>query len=100
MPVQTVDTFPALISCFVADLAHLLEETTPRTPSATDFIDLVERTRDILASSSLGNLTDDSEELDAAVTYLTDALESDVADKKVLLAKARTHLRDAIDTAS
>ncbi|WP_406347911.1 hypothetical protein OH787_40715 (plasmid) [Streptomyces sp. NBC_01547] len=38
MPVQTVDTFPALISCFVADLAHLLEETTSRTPSATDFI--------------------------------------------------------------
>ncbi|MFE5560297.1 hypothetical protein [Streptomyces sp. NPDC056544] len=99
MPVQTVDPFPALISRFVADLAHLLEETTPRTPSATDFIDLVERTRDILASSSLGNLTDAGEDSDAAVTYLTDALESDPADKKVLLAQARTHLRDAIDTA-
>ncbi|MFE9222795.1 hypothetical protein ACFYN3_41800 [Streptomyces lavendulae] len=100
MPVQTVDTFSALISCFGSDLAHLLEETTPRNPSPTDFIYLVERTRDILASSSLGNLNDAGEDLDAAISYLTDALESDPADKRVLLARARTHLRDAIETAS
>ncbi|MEU9031882.1 hypothetical protein AB0D46_31055 [Streptomyces sp. NPDC048383] len=66
----------------MADLAHLLEETTPRTPSATDFIDVVERARDILASSSLGNLIDASEDLDAAVTYLTEARESHPAGRR------------------
>ncbi|MFI5621737.1 hypothetical protein [Streptomyces sp. NPDC051567] len=99
MPVQTVDTFPALVSRFVADLANLLEEPTPRTLSATDFIDLVERTRDVLGSSSLGTLYDASEDLDAAAIYLTDALDSEPADQTLLLARARTHLRDAIETA-
>ncbi|MEU4729648.1 hypothetical protein [Streptomyces sp. NPDC023588] len=61
---------------------------------------MVERARDMLAGSSLSHLTHASDELDAAVTYLTDALETDPVHKKVLLAKACAHLRDAIETAS
>ncbi|MFD3779764.1 hypothetical protein [Streptomyces sp. NPDC058612] len=102
MAVQTAqaDTFAALRDCFTADLADLIGDEPPRDPTPNAFIDMVERVRDILASSSIGSWQDAGEELDSAATYLTDALTEPGADQPVLLARARTHLRDAVETAS
>lgn len=73
---------------------------SPRGATPNAFIDLAEEVRDVLARFSVGNMQDASEELDAAVTYLTDALTSPYGDQPSLLAWARTHLRDGIETAS
>ncbi|MEU3953613.1 hypothetical protein AB0F45_15035 [Streptomyces achromogenes] len=101
MAVQTrTDTFAALRACFAADLAALIEVPVPRDATPDVFIDLVEEVRDILRSSSLGTWQDASEDLDRAADCLTDALTSPDADQGSLLARARTHLRDAIATAS
>ncbi|MER7112219.1 hypothetical protein [Streptomyces sp. NPDC000229] len=101
MAVQTkADTFAALRDCFAADLAALIGDEPPRDITRNKFIDLVEEVRDVLATSSVGNWQDASEELDSAVSYLTDALTSEPGDQQVLLGKARTHLRDAIETAT
>ncbi|MFF5131043.1 hypothetical protein ACFY41_29485 [Streptomyces syringium] len=102
MAVQTAqaDTFTALRDCFTADLAALIGDEPPRDLTANAFIDLVERVRDVLASSSMGASQDAGEDLDSAATYLTDALTEPGADQPALLARARTHLRDAIETAS
>lgn len=96
----TTDTFSALIDCFSADLAALIEEDKPESTSRLAFIEQVERARDILGAASIGCLQDASEELDFAVTSLTDALTSTPHEKRMLLAKARTHLRDAMETAA
>ncbi|MGW2425570.1 hypothetical protein ACWC0C_41105 [Streptomyces sp. NPDC001709] len=103
MTTQTkADTFAALRDCFAADLAALIGEQPPHStkPIAFAFIELVEQVRDVLSASSLGNWQDASEDLDSAVTYLTDALTNSPADQPSLLARARTHLHDAIATAS
>ncbi|MFI0742709.1 hypothetical protein ACH4PU_32205 [Streptomyces sp. NPDC021100] len=102
MTVQTRNTtFAALRDCFATDLATLIGDPSQRGATPTDFIDLVEEVRDVLAASSLGTWQDASEELDSAVSYLTDALTSpDADDQRLLLARARTHLRDGIETAS
>ncbi|MFE4258237.1 hypothetical protein [Streptomyces sp. NPDC056883] len=102
MAVQTAhtNTFTALDTCFTADLAALIGSEPARGLTPNQFLDLVEEVRDILADSSLGNFQDASEELDSAATYLTDALTEPGADQPALLARARTHLRDAIETAS
>uniref|UniRef100_UPI002F908FB8 hypothetical protein n=1 Tax=Streptomyces virginiae TaxID=1961 RepID=UPI002F908FB8 len=105
MAVQTapVDTFTALDTCFTADLADLaalIGSEPPRDLTPNRFIDLGEEVRDVLASSSLGNFQDAGDDLDSAATYLTDALTEPGADQPALLARARTHLRDAIETAS
>ncbi|MEU5539128.1 hypothetical protein [Streptomyces sp. NPDC020362] len=101
MSAQTkTDTFAALIGCFTTDLAALTGDEPKRVTSPTAFIDLVERVRDVLDMTSVGTLQDASEELDSAVIYLTDALTSQASDQPSLLAWARTHLRDAIETAS
>lgn len=101
MAVQTkADTFAALNDCFTTDLATLIGDEPPRNTTPNKFIDLVEQVRDVLATSSIGNLQDASEDLDSAVTYLTDALTSPDGDQPSLMAWARTHLRDAIETAS
>jgi fumarate hydratase class II len=94
------DTFAALDDCFTTDLAALIGGEPPRNPTPNQFIDLVEQVRDVLATSSLGNLQDASEDLDSAVDSLTDALTSPDGDQRSLLAAARTHLRDAIETAN
>ncbi|MCO8303610.1 hypothetical protein [Streptomyces sp. RKCA744] len=100
MAVQTRnDTFTALRDCFATDLAALIGDEAPRGITPDAFIDLVERVRDVLGSSSLGNWQDASEDLDRAVGYLTDALTSTDGDQASLLAWARTHLRDGIATA-
>ncbi|MFI6359530.1 hypothetical protein ACIBJF_44730 [Streptomyces sp. NPDC050743] len=75
----------------------VLSEEAPQNPTPTDFIYLVERVRDVLATASVGCLQQASENLDSAVTYLTDALTSPPSDQRSLLAWARTHLRDAIE---
>lgn len=90
------DTFAALNDCFTTDLAALIGDDPPRNVTPASFIDLVKRVRDVLAMASVGNLQDASEDLDTAVTYLTDALTSPNGDQPSLLAWARTHLRDAI----
>ncbi|MFH9425490.1 NUDIX domain-containing protein [Streptomyces sp. NPDC017529] len=91
------DTFTVLSSCFSADLAALISEEAPQhiTPSA--FIDLVERARDALATASVGYLQEACEDLDAAVSHLTNALTSTEDEQRALLARARTHLRDALE---
>ncbi|MGR8012258.1 hypothetical protein [Streptomyces sp. A5-4] len=94
------DTFAALDTCFTADLAALIGSEPPRSLTPTRFIDLVEEVRDVLAESRLGHFQDASEDLDCAATYLTDALTEPDADQPALLARARTHLRDGIGTAS
>ncbi|MFG2684184.1 hypothetical protein [Streptomyces sp. NPDC048392] len=93
------DTFAALDTGFSADLAALIGSDAPRALAPTRFIDLVEDVRDVLAASRLSHLEDASNSLDSAVTHLTDALTSPDGDQRSLLAWARTHLRDAIDTA-
>ncbi|MER5781270.1 hypothetical protein ABT104_06005 [Streptomyces mobaraensis] len=101
MAVQTRnDTFAALRDCFATDLAVLIGDPSQRGATPTDFIDLVEEVRDVLGSSCIGAWQDASEELDRAVGYLTDALTSPEGDQRSLLAWARTHLRDGIETAS
>ncbi|MEU3407492.1 hypothetical protein ABZ766_26590 [Streptomyces sp. NPDC006670] len=102
MAVQTAqaDTFTALDSCFTADLAALIGSEPPRGLTPNQFIDLVEEVRYVLATSSLGNFQDAGEDLDSAATYLTDALTEPGADRPALLARARTHLRNAIETVS
>ncbi|MFD8217574.1 hypothetical protein ACFV2U_28625 [Streptomyces sp. NPDC059697] len=82
-----------------ADLAALIGEEAPRNATPAGFIDLVERVRDVLGSAGVGRLQDAREDLDDAVTHLTDALTSPAGDQRSLLAWARTHLRDAIETA-
>ncbi|QHC23229.1 hypothetical protein [Streptomyces sp. GS7] len=94
------DTFAALSDCFAADLAALIGDRAPRDTTPNRFIDLVEHVRDVLGMASVGNLEDASDDLDSAITYLTDALTSPDGDQPSLLAWARTHLRDAIETAS
>ncbi|SEB31900.1 hypothetical protein SAMN04490357_0223 [Streptomyces misionensis] len=101
MAVQTrTDTFAALRACFAADLALLIGGQPPRDATPTAFINLVGEARDVLGSSSLGHWQDASEDLDRAADYLTDALTNPECDQRSLLARARTHLRDAIATAS
>ncbi|WP_333753102.1 hypothetical protein [Streptomyces sp. IBSBF 2394] len=101
MAVQTrTDTFDALRDCFAADLAALIGDQAPRGNTPNAFIDLVEEVRDVLAASSIGTWREASEELDRAVGHLTDALTSTDGDQASLLAWARTHLRDAVTTAS
>ncbi|MET8615857.1 hypothetical protein [Streptomyces misionensis] len=99
MAVQTTDSFAALRACFATDLALLIGVQPSRDATPTAFINLVEEARDILGSSSLGHWQDASEDLDRAADYLTDALTSPDSDQRSLLARARTHLRDAIATA-
>jgi fumarate hydratase class II len=91
------DTFDALSDCFSADLAALIGEQAPQSVTSASFIDLVERVRDVLGTASVGYLQDAHEDLDDAVTHLTDALASPAGDQRSLLAWARTHLRDAIE---
>ncbi|MFF5859901.1 hypothetical protein ACFY8B_30510 [Streptomyces sp. NPDC012751] len=101
MAVQTrTDTFAALRDCFATDLAALIGDRAPRGTTPNDFIDLVEEVRDLLGSSSIGPWQDASEDLDRAAGFLTDALTDPDADEPALLARARTHLRDGIATAS
>ncbi|MFJ2745889.1 hypothetical protein ACIO3O_40235 [Streptomyces sp. NPDC087440] len=95
-----VNTFAALDTCFTAELAALIGSEPPRSLTPNRFLDLVEEVRDLLADSRLGHLQDASDDLDSAATYLTDALTEPGADQPALLARARTHLRDAIETAS
>ncbi|GHD79626.1 hypothetical protein GCM10010317_100550 [Streptomyces mirabilis] len=100
-PQEHTDTFAALSDCFGTDLAALIGEEAPQNANATPagFIDLVERVRDVLGAASVGYLQDAYEDLDDAVTYLADDLTSPAGDQRSLLAWARTHLRDAIETA-
>jgi hypothetical protein len=92
--------FAALRDCFAADLAALIGDRSPRGNTPNAFIALVEEVRNVLGASSIGDWQDASEDLDSAVTYLTDVLISPEGDEPSLLAWARTHLRDAIASAS
>ncbi|WP_331734017.1 hypothetical protein OG345_40995 (plasmid) [Streptomyces sp. NBC_01220] len=100
MTTQTVDTFSALHTCFSADLAVLIGSQPPRYLSPAGFIDQVEEVRDLLADSRLPHHEDASDDLDHAADHLTEALTSTDDEQLAHLSQARTHLRDAIGTAS
>ncbi|WP_333745962.1 hypothetical protein [Streptomyces sp. IBSBF 2950] len=84
------NTFAALSSCFSRDLAALISEDAPHDPTPNEFIDLVARVRDAVNPVS-GDLVD-------AVVELADALNGPRGDQREALARARTHLRNAIET--
>jgi fumarate hydratase class II len=96
-PQSHTETFAALSDCFSTDLAALIGDETPNDTTPTGFIDLVERARDVLGFASVGYLRDAHDDLDNALTHLTDALTSPEGDQRSLMAWARTHLRDAIE---
>ncbi|MFF0386854.1 hypothetical protein [Streptomyces sp. NPDC004286] len=101
MDVKTrTDTFAALRDCFATELAALIGDQAQRGHTANAFIELVEEVRDVLGSSSISAWQDASEDLDRAVGYLTNALTGVDGDQRSLLARARTHLRVGIATAS
>jgi len=83
------NTFTALSACFSRDLAALISEEAPHAPTPNEFIDLVARVRDIVNPVS-GDLMD-------AVTELTEALNGPRDDQRELLARARIHLRNAVE---
>ncbi|MFB1044389.1 NUDIX domain-containing protein [Streptomyces chrestomyceticus] len=91
------DTFTALDSCFGADLAAFVSEEAPHNLTPNGFIDLVARARDALATASIGYLQEAAEDLDAAVSCLTDALTSSGGEQRALLTRARIRLREAIE---
>jgi hypothetical protein len=99
------DTFAALSDCFSTDLAALISEEAPQNATPTDFIDLVERVRDALGTASVGYLQDAHEDLDDAVTHLTDVLTSPAGDQRSLFsglgpyASAGRHRGDPLNRA-
>ncbi|MGW2612829.1 hypothetical protein ACWC4A_52580 [Streptomyces mirabilis] len=97
-PLPRADSFSALSDCFSVDLAALIGEE-PRNVTPTGFIDLVKRVRDVLGTTGDARLQEAHEDLNEAVTHLTDALTSSENDQRSLLAWACTYLRDAIETA-
>ncbi|MEU9157987.1 hypothetical protein AB0D59_47555 [Streptomyces sp. NPDC048417] len=92
------DTFAALMLCFTADLAAIVGEEPPVGITETDFIDLVERAMHVFGVANRDHLQRASEELDYAVGHLTDALTYTGCERRDRLARARTHLRYAIET--
>ncbi|MFJ9855291.1 hypothetical protein [Streptomyces sp. NPDC101150] len=97
MAVQT-GTFGELQDCFAPDLAALIGDQPSRGATPTSFIRLIEDVRSVLSTVSACN-PEANGDLDSAVIYLSDALESPEGDQPSLLAWARTHLQDAITTA-
>ena len=95
---STHDTFTALIDCFTVDLAALINEDLPGDITPTGFIDLVERGMYSFVGANRDYLQRAGEELDYALGHLTDALTLTGSDQRELLARARTHLRYAIET--
>lgn len=92
------DTFAALTVCFTADLAAILGEDPPVGITATGFIDLVERAMHVVDAANVDSLQRAGEDLDHAIGHLTDALTITGSDQRDQLARARTHLRNAIET--
>jgi len=97
-PTVKVDVFSALTICFTADLAAILGEESPVCITETGFIDLVERAMHVFGAANRDRLQRASEELDYAVGHLTEALTLTGGDRFDRLARARTHLRYAIET--
>ncbi|QIB49465.1 hypothetical protein [Streptomyces aureoverticillatus] len=97
-PQPQADSFSALIDCFSTDLAALLGEEPPGDITPTGFIDLVERAMHFFGTARVDPLQRADEELDYAVGHLTDALTINGGDQRDRLARARTHLRYAIET--
>ncbi|MEU3620083.1 hypothetical protein ABZ725_48565 [Streptomyces sp. NPDC006872] len=92
------NTFAALIACFSRNLAALLGEEQPGDITPTGFIDLVERGMHFFGAARIDYLQRAGEELDYAVGHLTDALTITGGDQRDRLARARTHLRYALET--
>ncbi|MGW3653554.1 hypothetical protein [Streptomyces sp. NPDC000878] len=95
---STHDTFTALTACFSTDLAALInEDLSPGDITPTAFIDLVERGMYAFCTANRDHLKRASEELDYALGELTDALTLTGSDQRDRLARARTHLRYALE---
>ncbi|MFF7987007.1 hypothetical protein ACFZDK_49375 [Streptomyces sp. NPDC007901] len=95
---SNTDTFAALSQCFTTDLAVLTNEEPPAAITPTGFVDLVERAMHVFSSANRDHLQRAGEELDYARSHLIDALTLTGADQRDRLARARTHLRYAIET--
>ena len=91
------DTFAAVTVCFTADLAAIVGEDPPVGLTPTGFIDLAERAMHAFAGARRDHLQRAGEELDYAVGHLTDALTLTGSEQRDRLARARTHLRYAIE---
>ncbi|MFJ9634851.1 hypothetical protein ACIRU8_44895 [Streptomyces sp. NPDC101175] len=96
-PTVEVDAFSALMLCFTADLAAIVGEEPPVGITEAGFIDLVERAMYAFAGMHGDHVQRIGEELDYAVGDLTEALTLTGADRRDRLARARTHLRYAIE---
>ncbi|MEU8695816.1 hypothetical protein [Streptomyces sp. NPDC048665] len=93
-----VDAFSALTICFTADLAAIVGEEPPVVITENGFINLVERAMYAFVGANRDHLQRACEELDYALGDLTDARTLTGADRHDRLARARTHLRYAIET--
>ncbi|MFI1177868.1 hypothetical protein [Streptomyces melanogenes] len=92
------DTFAAVTACFSTDLAALIGEEAPRSITPTGFVDLVERAMHVLDRANVDSRRRAGEELEHAIGWLTDALTTTGSDQRDQLARARTHLRSALET--
>lgn len=92
------DTFTALIACFSTDLAALTGEEPPVDVTPTGFIDLEERAMHVVGGAKTDHMQRAGEELDYAIGHLTDGLTLTGPDQRDRMARARTHLRYAIET--
>jgi len=92
------DTFAAISACFTTDLAALLGEQPPSDITPTDFIALMERAVRFFVGANRDHLQRAGEDLDYAVGHLTDALTLTGSEQRDRLARARTHLRYALET--
>lgn len=101
MTIQTrshTDTFAAVTAFFSTELAALISEEPPTEATPTGFIDLVERAMYAFVGANRDHLQLAGEELDYAIGHLTDALTLTGSDQRDRLARARMHLRYAIET--
>ncbi|WP_030704952.1 MULTISPECIES: hypothetical protein [unclassified Streptomyces] len=89
-------TFAALDACFTADLTAIIGSDLPQHDLApTRFIYLVEEARDVLGASSHQPWQEAGKDLAIAAIHLTGALTAPADVQSGVLARARTHLRDA-----
>ena len=91
------DTFTALIACFSTELAALTSEEPPTDVTPTGFVDLTERAMYVFVGAKRDHLQRAGEELDYAIGHLTEALTLTGGDQRDRLARARTHLRYALE---
>ncbi|WP_030853982.1 hypothetical protein [Streptomyces griseus] len=86
--------FAALDACFTADLTTIIGSDRPQHDLTPTY--LVEEARDVLGASSHRPRQEAGKDLAIAAIHLTGALTAPADVQSCVLARARTHLRDAI----